>query len=291
MFTHFVKSCFFLLLVWGKSNRTEGSEDLARISKYYKSLENRMKRPIIEKREKGDLAALAIHRGLGPDHDRTLHYRLIGDVLEENAECKPNKMCKIMDAGCGMGSAMLWFSKLGWDVQGFTLAENQYNHIKTHFPELTISLASYNIIPDGLNYSGIYAIESLWYSDWRHSLEVWSIHLEYGGRIAIIDDFAVNESVATNDPDVLGYVEGWWMKAITSVEEFCAFAKRSTELRCIRIRNLTVEYDVNKNNYRNLKPDWSIKLRLGQTGDFHRQEASIKGLLIYSFICLQKVSL
>jgi len=203
--------------------------------------------------------------------------------MENRKLCKPDKKCKIMDAGCGMGSAMLYLGKLGWDIEGYTLAENQYNYIKVHFPELTVFHSSYNQIPDNIKYSGIYAIESLWHSKWCQTLQVWANHLEYGGRIALIDDFAVSKSSARSEPDIQEYVKGWVLKAITSVDNLCEFATLNLRLRCISRRNLTEEFDVNKNNYNYnpLAPKWN-------KGSFFRQKTSLSGLLIYSLVCLEK---
>jgi len=272
---------------------TDKSLDNTRISKYYQELWDRHHQYKVarHKSKNGIAKALAIHRGLGQLHDRTMQYRLIQEAFVGNTKlCVSKNKCKILDAGCGMGSAMLYFGKMGWDVEGVTLAENQYNYIKAHFPRLSVGLSSYDEIPEGNYYSGIYAIESVFYSDWRHTLEVWSRHLEYGGRIAIIDDFAVNQSSATSDPDIQGYVKGWMLKAITAVENFCAFATQNARLRCISIRNLTLEFDVNKNNYANQEHVWQIKWKhQAFRGSYFRQKSSLKGSLIYSLVCLEKV--
>jgi len=259
------------------------SLDSTRISLYYKEL--------WAKHDKNPLAEKSEHRGLGSELDTTVHYGLIQEALLENTKiCKPNTKCKIMDAGCGMGSAMLYFHKLGLDVQGFTLAENQYSFIKSNFPELSVRLASYNELPDGIKYTGIYAIESLFHSDWRQTIEVWGKHLEQGSRIAVIDDFAVNQSSAMTDPDIQGYVKGWLLKAITTVDNLCAFATKIAGLRCISVRNLTLEFDINKNNYGNKVPELKIKYaHPALKGSYFRGKSSINGLLIYALVCLEKV--
>jgi len=201
--------------------------------------------------------------------------------------CKENEQCKIMDAGCGMGAGMLYFGKLGWDIQGFTLAEIQYNYIKSHFPELSVNLSSYNDLPAGVQYSGIYAIESLWYSDWSYTLKVWGNHLQYGSRVVIIDDFAVNQSSATNDPDIRGYVEGWMLKAVTAVDNLCLFARLHANLRCVQRRDLTEEFDMIKNKY---KHQGRSKLKFqAYTGSYYRKKCSMNGLLIYTLVCLEKI--
>ena len=131
------------------SKDTDKSLDKMRISEYYQKLWVRhgVNKDMIKR---GTVKALAVHRGLGPQKDPTVQYRIIQEALAGNTTlCKPKK-CKILDAGCGMGSAMLYFGKLGWDVEGVTLAENQYNYIKAHFPRLSVGLSSYNKIPDGI---------------------------------------------------------------------------------------------------------------------------------------------
>lgn len=257
------------------------------LSEYYQKLEETYSTKDAQKRDKGNLWALAIHTWLGPKHDTTVHYRLIQEAFAGNTNvCKENEQCKIMDAGCGMGAAMLYFGKLGWDIQGFTLAEIQYNFIKSHFPKLSVNLSSYNDLPAGVQYSGIYAIESLWYSDWSYTLIVWGNHLQYGSRVVIIDDFAVNQSLATNDPDIRGYVEGWMLKAITAVDNLCLFARLHANLRCVQRRDLTEEFDMNKNKY--MKQGHSKQKFQAYTGSYYRKKCSINGILIYTLVCLEK---
>ena len=111
-----------------------------------------------------------------------------------------------------MGAGLLFFSNLSWAVEGFTLAHNQYDFIHSNIPEVSVSLRSYDSIEKDEMYAGIYAIESLWYSSWEHTLDVWSHHLQKGGRVAIIDDFASTQSLAQNDPTILNYVEGWLLQ-------------------------------------------------------------------------------
>jgi len=268
------------------------SSNHARISQYYKDLWGSVAHPHTKNAGRNwYIENLAIHRWLGSKRDRTVQYRLIQEAFVGNTKvCKQDRKCKIMDAGCGMGSAMLYFGKLGWDVEGYTIAKNQYNYIIAHFPELTVFLSSYNQIPDKIKYSSIYAIESLWHSNWRQTLEVWANHLEYGGRVAVIDDFAVNQSSATSDSDIQEYVKGWMLKAITTVDKLCEFATQNLRLRCISRRDLTEEFNVNKNNYNNLLPKWKNSWRhQGFKGSYFRQKSSIRGLLKYSLVCLEKL--
>jgi len=266
------------------------SNDLIRISDYYKHLskilgKNKLR---IQNMSKSRMVnVLAIHRGLGVHLDRTVQYKVIQEAFSDSMKlCKLENKCQVMDAGCGTGSAMLYFAKFGWHMQGFTVAVNQYNFIKANFPNLEVFLRSYNEIPDDINYSGIFSIETIWYSDWRHTLRVWANHLEYGSRIAIIDDFAVNQSFAESDSDIQGYVEGWGLKSITAVEDLCAFAKLNTRLQCIQRRNLTKEFNVNKYNYRNQEPmENTYKI----PGSYYRHKSSMKGILVYELVCLEKV--
>jgi hypothetical protein len=279
-------------------NDTQDAAPIAmRLSQYYEKLADENHSDIAHKLEAGNLNdlihALAVHRGLGSKHEPSVHYRLIMEAFSGNSKVfKENEQYKILDAGCGMGAAMLWFgnfSNLDWDIHGVTLAKVQYNFIKSHFPELSVSLSSYNQLPAGIKYSNIYAIESLWYSDWRYTLKVWGNHLQYGGRIAIIDDFAVNHSSANNDPDIQGYVDGWMLKAVTAVEYLCLFARRNANLRCLQIRDLTEEFDVNKYNYGNRAPKWnSTWTHQSYKGSYYRWKCSMDGLLVYALVSLEK---
>jgi len=266
------------------------SNDLIRISHYYEHLSKVMGKDKlrIQNMSKSRIVnAIAVHRGLGVHHDRTVQYQVIQDAFFGSMKlCKLENKCQVMDAGCGTGSAMLYFAELGWHIQGFTLAVNQYNFIKANFPDFQVVLSSYNQIPDDVNYSGIFAIESLWYSDWRQTLSVWANHLEYGSRIAIIDDFAVNQSSAESDPDIQGYVKGWSLKFITAVDDLCAFAKLNTRLQCIERRNLSKEFNVNKYNYGNQEP---LKNTYKIPGSYYRHKSSMKGVLVYELVCLEKV--
>jgi len=266
------------------------SNDLVRISDYYKHLSevSHKDKLRIENMSKIRMVnVLAVHRGLGVHHDKTMQYKVIRKAFSGSMKlCKLENNCQVMDAGCGRGSAMLYFAELGWHIQGFTLAVNQYNFIKANFPDLQAVLRSCNEIPDDINYSGIFAIETIWYSDWRHTLSVWANHLEYGSRIAIIDDFAVNQSFAESDSDIQGYVKGWGLKFITAVDDLCAFAKHNTRLQCIERRNLTKEFNVNKHNYKNKEPNEDThKL----PGSYYRHISSMRGILVYELVCLEKV--
>jgi len=265
------------------------SSDASRISAYYEFLWNRQDKERSEraqnKSESQMVKALAIHRGLGKHHDRTEQYRIIDEAfLGSLKHCKLENKCQVMDAGCGTGSAMLYFRNFGWNIQGYTLAVNQWKYIKANYPDFQVALSSYDQIPDDTIYDGIYAIETLWYSDWRQTLKVWANHLEYGSRIAIIDDFAVNQSSAESDPNIQGYVKGWRLKNITAVDELCAFAELETSLKCIKRRNLTEEFNVNKYNYGNHEPN-------GENKNYktYRYKSSIKGTLLYTLVCLEKV--
>jgi len=251
----------------------------ASISEYYQQLENTVDASLYGKRASGDLQALAVHRGLGESLDSTVHYRLIEQCIKGSSV----PIHKVMDAGCGMGAAMLYFTRRHpWQVDGYTLGNSQFKFIKDHFAELQVFLSSYD--EPKTNYDAIYAIESLWYSDWKQALHIWADRLAPGGRIAIIDDFASTDG-AILDLDVQGYVAGWMLRAVSSVSALCA---AHPQLQCVETRDLTNEYKVNENNYNNETPEKRNWQHQAEEGSYFRQKASLKGVLKYSFVCLQK---
>jgi len=84
------------------------SLDAKKISNYYEHLSNTTR--AVRIRNKGDLA---IHRGLGKHLDKTVQYRLIQEAFVGSMKlCKLKNNCKVLDAGCGMGAAMVFFAEL-----------------------------------------------------------------------------------------------------------------------------------------------------------------------------------
>jgi hypothetical protein len=140
------------------------------ISNYYAQLEKTVDLSLKAKREHGDVHALAVHRGLGAKIDTTEHYRLIEEAIVQAHRDfwgihSGDK--RLMDAGCGMGAGMLFFGRKhkNWVVDGYTIAESQFEFINKHLKNMLrgdLWLSSYN--EPRREYDAIYAIESLWYT-------------------------------------------------------------------------------------------------------------------------------
>ena len=173
------------------------------VSRYYDSLlagEKRKLRP-------QQIETLAVHRWLGARRSTTEHYKLVHSAL-----ARLPRAARVMDAGCGVGGAMLWLEQRepAWQLVGHTVSEEQHGWAervcKQKVPpcRFTVQLRSYDA-PMG-SFNAIYSIEALIHSpDVGATLQAWSRHLEPGGAVAVIDDFLADHP----PPTVLREPEIW----------------------------------------------------------------------------------
>lgn len=164
--------CLGTVLLYLSHNPSLGSR--GSISNYYAQLEKTVDLSLQVRRERGDVHALAVHRGLGPKTDTTEHYRLIEQAVVQAQQDTPTDVprvgLRLMDAGCGMGAGILYFGRRHneWVIDGYTIAESQFGFINKHLMKTMLIqkgdvwLSSYN--EPRREYDAIYAIESLWYS-------------------------------------------------------------------------------------------------------------------------------
>eukprot|EP00041_Stephanoeca_diplocostata_P024587 m.627458 g.627458 ORF g.627458 m.627458 type:complete len:397 (-) comp22559_c0_seq3:109-1299(-) len=168
------------------------------LNEYYNKLEMQEQ----GKRRYDNVDSLAVHRWLqveGGAHSTTEHYKLIYEAIGKTAAVATAPV-RIMDAGCGLGAALMWMEKTEptWEFQGYTISEVQLNTIRTKLPahKFDVQLRSYNE-PTGM-FNAIYSIEAMIHApNLDETLEAWSNHLKDNGAIVVIDDFLVN--AADND--------------------------------------------------------------------------------------------
>mmetsp|Transcript_15673 Transcript_15673/g.37346 ORF Transcript_15673/g.37346 Transcript_15673/m.37346 type:complete len:117 (+) Transcript_15673:60-410(+) len=73
---------------------------------------------------------------------------------------------RLMDAGCGVGGAMLWLERHepSWRLEGYTLSTAQHEYIRTELApshRFTAHLRSYDEPASDSPYDAIYSIEAL----------------------------------------------------------------------------------------------------------------------------------
>ncbi|EOD26967.1 hypothetical protein EMIHUDRAFT_236144 [Emiliania huxleyi CCMP1516] len=266
------------------------------VSRYYDSLlagEKRKLRP-------QQIETLAVHRWLGARRSTTEHYKLVHSAL-----ARLPRAARVMDAGCGVGGAMLWLEQRepAWQLVGHTVSEEQHGWAervcKQKVPpcRFTVQLRSYDA-PMG-SFNAIYSIEALIHSpDVGATLQAWSRHLEPGGAVAVIDDFLADHPPPTvlREPEIAralaAFRSGWLAVGLCSPARLAA-AAAAAGLRLVENRNIGEEYQVVARNYRSLAPklpnesEW--KSHQGWFGSIARRILTVRGVVEYRLLVLAKV--
>ena len=268
------------------------------INKYYNDLETD------HKRNPNDINDYAVHRWMGPKRSTQIHYELIHEsILKHNqksftskkASAKaPSPSLKVLDAGCGLGSALVWMeqNEPSWKLEGRTLSEEQANFIKTKLPphKFNVELESFDNLPKGVMYDAIYSVEAMIHStDIQKTLKAWSSHLKDGGTLVIIDDFLML-GAGKDGTEVDLFARSWLANALYTVTEFGNIARRFG-LELVESRDLVAEYRIVELNYRNqvpsLDPEQS-RNHQGWMGSKYRQKLTVEGKLGYNLLTLRK---
>lgn len=183
-----------------------------------------------------------IHFGFYPDGTaKTLnhHDSLIETVRQAAMRLRTQPGQKILDAGCGVGGAAVFVSKV-YDVQvhGITnlkLHVNKATEYARQFENLQAGTVDFllrdytdtGFQPD--SYDGVYAIESVCYAfDKLAFLKEMYRLLRPGGRLVVLDAFRTKRDISSGDERLMqSWMSGWGATDIDTVAEFGEKARMS----------------------------------------------------------------
>ena len=269
------------------------------LNEYYNTLESQ-----IHDRDPSKVASYAVHRWMGPKRSTEEHYELIDRAVaahhpppNTSPPPPPPPPLKVFDAGCGLGSALMFFEDRHpeWDMTGHTISEEQHKFTVEKLPEhrFRVNLRSYDEFDPGQtdHYDVIYSIEALIHStNIEKTMREWAKHLAPGGIIVVIDDYVAEGVDKESDTDLLAFAKSWLANVLITPTEYEALAN-ANGLTMVENRDLLAEYDIIKRNYRNQKPDIkpiADRDHQGWMGSKWRQRLTVEGKLIYNMIVLQK---
>ena len=226
-----------------------------------------------------------------------------------------------MDAGCGVGGAMLWLEKHepSWRLEGFTLSPAQHEYIRTKLApshRFTAHLRSYNEPASDSPYDAIYSIEALVHTpSLRTTIAAWARHLQPDGTVVLIDDYLneasplayINQSAG--GPEV-GIVEGtteqirgalaayrkYWLGVSFVSAEALARIAAAEGLQLVVNRDIGSEYEVVARNYQNnagsikawLNDPALFKKHQAFLGSFGRRILTVRGVMEYRLLVFRK---
>lgn len=212
------------------------------ISKYYDKLETQTYRT-------KDLNTLSVHRFMGKHKTTTLHYDIIYSYMIEK-----NTSAKNLDAGCGVGGAMMYLSskEQSWVFNGYSLSHTQYKSFmkyKTN-DRVEMYVESFDNIKE--MYSNIYSIEALIHTNnLEKTINIFSKHLRLGGRLILIDDYISSKYDATDDKFV-AFKKAWMGVSLVNTDDIVHVCTKNG-LKLISKRDLGQEFEIKKYNYDNRK--------------------------------------
>ena len=281
--------------------------------------------------------SLAVHRWLGSNFSTVEHYRLLHRELRRSFETTPGgnadnggggaqqaqmrRPPRLMDAGCGVGGAMLWLERHepSWRLEGYTLSTAQHEYIRTELApshRFTAHLRSYNEPASDSPYDAIYSIEALVHTpSLRTTIAAWARHLQPDGTVVLIDDYLneasplayINQSAG--GPEV-GIVEGtteqirgalaayrkYWLGVSFVSAEALARIAAAEGLQLVVNRDIGSEYEVVARNYQNnagsikawLNDPALFKKHQAFLGSFGRRILTVRGVMEYRLLVFRK---
>jgi cyclopropane fatty-acyl-phospholipid synthase-like methyltransferase len=163
---------------------------------------------------------------------------LIETVRQVALRLKPISGERILDAGCGVGGAALWFAK-HYDVKvvGITNVPLHAKEASEHARRVGIvagavefKLADY--IDTGFengSFAAIYAIESVCYAaDKLAFLKEAHRLLADGGRLVVLDGFRTQRGNMPEDERLMqSWLNGWGANDLDTIDEFTAKAREA----------------------------------------------------------------
>jgi len=260
---------------------------------YYNELEKDIKR---NPKSIGDYA---VHRWMGPQRSKVEHYKLVHDAF---VAASTQKVPKVLDAGCGLGSGLMWMEQTepNWNLLGHTISKDQLKFIDTKIPEhkFRVNLRSYNDIEDGETFDLIYSIEAFIHTpDVKATVKEWASQLNEGGIIVIIDDFIQNANVNKDDEKITKFAQSWLANVLLTTSELDELGQQFG-LTVIQDRDLKTEYRINELNYQNKKPKIEVeqnsdavngkKTHQGWMGAQWRRHLMLEDKLTYHMLVFQK---
>lgn len=300
------------------------------IGKYYDSLfavEKHRMRPEQEQ-------SLAVHRWLGSNFSTVEHYQLLHRELQRSFKTTPGGNADkegaqqaqmrrpplLMDAGCGVGGAMLWLERHepSWRLEGYTLSTAQHEYIRTELApshRFTAHLRSYDEPASDSPYDAIYSIEALVHTpSLRTTIAAWARHLRLDGTVVLIDDYLneasplvyMNKSGGGAEGNAEGHAEGtteeirgalaayrkWWLGVSFVSPEALARIAAAEGLQLVVNRDIGSEYAVVSRNYGNFAgrlPDAaSYKSHQGFLGSLGRRILTVRGVMEYRLLVFRK---
>ena len=255
------------------------------LNQYYNDLEKD------HKRNPTDAAQYAVHRWMGAGRSTLEHYKLLhGAVFRYHAN--PSLSLQVLDAGCGLGSALMWMENAqpNWKLLGHTISQGQLDFISHKLPKhkFKVNLRSYDKLDEKFDF--IYSIEALIHTpNLTATLKMWANHLKDGGIIAIIDDF-VQVGVDKEDEGILNFAKSWLANTLMTTAEVGEIGQK-LGLSVVEDRDLGTEYRINQLNYRNKKAEIKVdknKSHQGWAGSKFRQNLMLQGKITYHLVVLQK---
>lgn len=268
------------------------------IASYYNDLERD------HKRNAKDINDYAVHRWMGEKRSTQVHYQLIQESIlkywtkvQFATPASSNDATTLLDAGCGLGSALMWMEQQQpeWQLEGRTLSEEQHNFIQTRLPKhkFQVELDSYDNLGSAV-YDAIYSIEAVIHStDIANTFQAWSDHLHpEHGVVVLIDDFLM-PGADKKDSDVDNFARSWLANSLVTVTELNQIARR-VGLELVESRDLLAEYRIVALNYRNQIPSLQPgqnRNHQGWMGSKYRQKITVEGKLGYNLLVFRKIPL
>ena len=249
------------------------------ISSYYDNLEANTKR-------NKEINSLSVHRFLGKDRLTTIHYDMVYYYMVEKGN-----ITKILDAGCGIGGAMIYLSskEKKWYFEGFTLSTAQYKTFSDLNDKSNIKMHVRSFDSINSMYSNIYSIEALIHtSNLENTIKIFSQHLEKGGRLILIDDYVSNKYNGF-EKELVAFKETWMANSLVNVsyiKDVCI----KNNLKLFEKINLGQQYEINKYNYNNQKVNIkNRKVHQGFLAGDLRRNLYIDNILQYWLLVFEKL--
>ncbi|CAB9506295.1 O-methyltransferase [Seminavis robusta] len=261
------------------------------VNQFYNELEKD------HKRDPTKIANYAVHRWMGTDRSTTHHYELLqASILRYYTGNSPNDALRVLDAGCGLGSAMKWLEERQptWDIVGHTLSEEQVKFIHDKLPahKFKVVLKSFDDLDTSQEFDVIYSIEAMIHSmDIQTTLKAWSQHLNrQHGSLVVIDDFLMPGADKSSEEMQL-FQRGWMANSFYTVVELNTMA-RKYGMELVESRDLLAEYRVVELNYKNKVPSLAVeqkKSHQGWIGSKLRHKLTVEGKIGYNLLVFRRM--
>ena len=251
-------------------------------------------------RDPNKIADYAVHRWMGTDRSTTHHYEILYESIQRyTGRTLGMQNLRVLDAGCGLGSAMKWMEELepSWEIVGHTLSQEQINFIRTKLPphNFQVALKSFDDLETDALYDVIYSIEAMIHSiDIQKTLKAWAEHLNPAhGSLIVIDDFLMPSAAAErNASEMQMFRRGWMANSFYTVAELNSMARRYG-LELVEARDVLSEFRVVELNYQNKAPKLSVdgtRNHQGWIGSKYRHKLTVEGKIGYFMVVFRNTA-